>query len=498
MKEEKHCQARSYVKIINIYLLVCIAVLIISIPLFNSLINKHDLEISKDICNLIAEKMNNSITYVTESVKGRAEMLSSYEIGNWNALYESLSENLNAEGCNSIGLIDNDNNFYGKKNEDLEFEKWGLIEQAKNTDKVFFSAPYRQGASGKMVLTVFAPIYQGEEQIGVLFMTYNLEEFQNMAKSSIWENDMEIYLMNPYSHNYVRCFGADKALIGSWNNTKLLYGQIGTVKGKTFAEWEENMLEGKSGEAVFYKMDKKLYTQVFVELDVMENWSVVVRISEDTLSHNLRVFHTAVIGVSVALIFSLCIMFILSNRNVSLEKRMLKYLSNHDPLTKLKNRRAFEEIYDNYLVSKIEKSLRGALIFFDIDYFKQINDGFGHAMGDRVLQEFANIGKEVFSDKGTLFRLGGDEFILLIHNFDSKENVDFKMNEFRRRLKTLDFLMDKEGVVHNIHFSAGIVELTEQIESYEMADKKADEVLYQVKQRGRDGFAWYSEVDDAE
>ena len=138
--------------------------------------------------------------------------------------------------------------------------------------------------------------------------------------------------------------------------------------------------------------------------------------------------------------------------------------------------------------------MRSALIFFDIDYFKQINDGFGHAMGDRVLQEFANIGKEVFSDKGTLFRLGGDEFILLIQNFDSRETVDAQMNEFRRRLKALDFLKDKEGMVYNIHFSAGIVELTEQMESYEMADKKADKVLYQVKQRGRDGFAWYSEA----
>ena len=49
-------------------------------------------------------------------------------------------------------------------------------------------------------------------------------------------------------------------------------------------------------------------------------------------------------------------------------------------------------------------------------------------------------------------------------------------------------------MVYNIHFSAGIVELTERIESYEAADKKADEVLYQVKQRGRDGFAWYSET----
>lgn len=59
MKAEKYRKNPSYTKIINIYLLVCIFVLIISIPIFTNLINQHDLEMSKYICNLIAEKMNN-------------------------------------------------------------------------------------------------------------------------------------------------------------------------------------------------------------------------------------------------------------------------------------------------------------------------------------------------------------------------------------------------------------------------------------------------------
>ena len=137
--------------------------------------------------------------------------------------------------------------------------------------------------------------------------------------------------------------------------------------------------------------------------------------------------------------------------------------------------------------------LKGALVFFDIDYFKQVNDGFGHAMWDKVLQEFANITKEIFANNGTLFRFGGDEFILLIQNFESRETIDNQLNELRRRLKKLDFLVDKDGKVFHVHFSAGIVELTEQMNSFEAAEKKADKALYQVKQKGRDGFAWYSE-----
>ena len=111
------------------------------------------------MCGLIAEKMNNSITYITESVRGRAEILSHDKIDDWNELYLSLSENLSAEGCNSIGLLDMDNNLYGKDNENAEFEKWGLKEQAQKSEGVFFSEPYRQATSGKMVFTIFSPIY---------------------------------------------------------------------------------------------------------------------------------------------------------------------------------------------------------------------------------------------------------------------------------------------------------------------------------------------------
>ena len=110
MKSEKQNKIHSYDRIISVYLLLCIAGLIISIPIFNSMISKHDVNISNNICGLIAEKMNNSITYITEAVSGRAEILSSYEIKDWDELYNSLSVNLKADGYNSIGLIDRDGN----------------------------------------------------------------------------------------------------------------------------------------------------------------------------------------------------------------------------------------------------------------------------------------------------------------------------------------------------------------------------------------------------
>lgn len=492
MESVNNQKSNSYTRIISIYLWICIVGLIVSIPIFNNMISKHDLVISNNMCGLIAEKMNNSITYITESVRGRAEILSHDKIDDWNELYLSLSENLSAEGCNSIGLLDMDNNLYGKDNENAEFEKWGLKEQAQKSEGVFFSAPYRQATSGKMVFTIFSPIYQEGERAGELFMTYYLEEIQDMANSNVLEDDMEIYLMNPYSNNYIMCFGADKTLMGSWNNTKLLYGQIETVRDKTYAQWEDEMRSGKNGEVVFFKMDGTVYTQVFVNIDVMKDWSVVVRIPNDALSNNLRLFNMAIMILITLLIASLFVLFILANRSANQEKKMLEYMSIHDPLTKLANRRAFESIYSSYLNNIISLGGKGALIFFDIDYFKQVNDGFGHAMGERVLKEFSDISSEIFSENCTVSRFGGDEFIILIQKLDSRNAVEAKLDEFRRRLKELDFLVDDMGNVFRIHFSAGIVEVTQQGNSLDEVEKKADKALYEVKQKGRDGYAWYN------
>ena len=492
MESVNNQKSNSYTRIISIYLWICIVGLIVSIPIFNNMISKHDLVISNNMCGLIAEKMNNSITYITESVRGRAEILSHDKIDDWNELYLSLSENLSAEGCNSIGLLDMDNNLYGKDNENAEFEKWGLKEQAQKSEGVFFSAPYRQATSGKMVFTIFSPIYQEGERAGELFMTYYLEEIQDMANSNVLEDDMEIYLMNPYSNNYIMCFGADKTLMGSWNNTKLLYGQIETVRDKTYAQWDDEMRCGKNGEVVFFKMDGTVYTQVFVNFEDMKDWSVVVRIPNDALSNNLRLFNMAIMILITLLIASLFVLFILANRSANQEKKMLEYMSIHDPLTKLANRRAFESIYSSYLNNIISLGGKGALIFFDIDYFKQVNDGFGHAMGDRVLKEFSDISSEIFSENCTVSRFGGDEFIILIQKLDSRNAVEAKLDEFRRRLKELDFLVDDMGNVFRIHFSAGIVEVTQQGNSLDEVEKKADKALYEVKQKGRDGYAWYN------
>ncbi len=488
MRKRKRNKRKSYATGITIYIVICIIALSLSIPAFDLLIRKHDLTISNDICGLIAEKMSNSMSYLTDSAKGRAEVLSSAEISDWSELYHLLVENNTADEYDSIGLIDSQNNVYGRANEAEELAKWELVQQAEKSEEVFISEPYRQSFSGQMVFTIFAPIYQSKEKVGSLYLTYKLEEIQKMADSSMLDEHTEIFLMNPYSNNYILCFGADKNQIGSWSNTKLLYGEILPQGELDFADWEAAMRRGEDGTAVFYKLDGVLYTQVFVNVDVMNNWSVAVRIPSNALSYNLKVFHMSVILMVAFVIVALLVLLMIAFKNMSQESKMLSHLSTHDPLTGLLNRRAFEQLYVE--TSEEATDTNRALIFFDIDLFKQINDGCGHAIGDRVLQDFAKYASKIFESNGTVSRFGGDEFVVLIQSCEDRAVVSRQLDELLEKIRSIDYAIKENGTLCPVHFSAGAVLIADANVTLEQAEKKADIALYQIKKNGRNNYMW--------
>jgi len=109
----------------------------------------------------------------------------------------------------------------------------------------------------------------------------------------------------------------------------------------------------------------------------------------------------------------------------------LFYLANHDRLTSLANRNLF---YDRlqHAISRLNRNGRNlAVLFLDMDRFKPVNDTYGHAMGDRVLQMISARLKVELRGEDTVARLGGDEFVVLLEDVESKEEV----NQVVERLK---------------------------------------------------------------
>ncbi|MEA2074064.1 MAG: GGDEF domain-containing protein [Campylobacterota bacterium] len=155
------------------------------------------------------------------------------------------------------------------------------------------------------------------------------------------------------------------------------------------------------------------------------------------------------------------------------------YQAQHDQLTQLPNRKYFEKEL-NYSKSNYDKF---ALLFFDLDGFKAINDTHGHDVGDTVLVE---VSKRIKKHGNFIARLGGDEFVSIV-KFTDKENVIVLSNEL------IQSISDK-CPVSNIEITAsiGIAIYPEDSEDMHELKKKSDIAMYRAKSAGKNIYKFYS------
>jgi len=109
-------------------------------------------------------------------------------------------------------------------------------------------------------------------------------------------------------------------------------------------------------------------------------------------------------------------------------------LNTLDPLTMISNRRGFEQLAFQALASCRRTHSQAALVFFDLDFFKELNDSFGHRKGDEVLYDFAHILMAAFRESDVIARLGGDEFVVLL-SFVKIDAVHVAIERFQSLLE---------------------------------------------------------------
>lgn len=173
------------------------------------------------------------------------------------------------------------------------------------------------------------------------------------------------------------------------------------------------------------------------------------------------------------------------SKNIILEEAnsKLKYMSNHDPLTGLLNRRSFlVQVAEKMRIITETKKL-AALILVDIDHFKQVNDKFGHPIGDILLQEVSHILMEHMKTNDLVTRLGGEEFLIFLYQTSIDEAYALADN-IRLSIQNKVILADKFEI--QITASFGISLLKDNFSnSFDTSYKAADIALYQAKKQGR-------------
>lgn len=161
----------------------------------------------------------------------------------------------------------------------------------------------------------------------------------------------------------------------------------------------------------------------------------------------------------------------------------LQFLALHDPLTKLSNRSLFNDRVNHALNKcKREKNKTMALLFLDLDKFKQVNDTYGHHIGDLLLVQVSMLLKKCIRESDTLARLGGDEFAILLEDIVSAESAQRVANKIIKSLQT-PFMLEKIQI--NTSTSIGIAFHDQSENTIESLIICADEAMYQAKQLGR-------------
>ncbi len=155
--------------------------------------------------------------------------------------------------------------------------------------------------------------------------------------------------------------------------------------------------------------------------------------------------------------------------------------STKDHLTGVLTRGAYEEEVKKIEANFERNNTQYAIIFFDLDHFKKINDTHGHQAGDIILSTFAKVLNKNTREFDIVGRYGGEEFVAVVH-FNLKRELLKYLKRIKAIINDNDFLYKKEKI--HVSFSAGVA-IRNNHPSYESAIQKADMLLYQAKESGR-------------
>lgn len=183
-----------------------------------------------------------------------------------------------------------------------------------------------------------------------------------------------------------------------------------------------------------------------------------------------------------------------TQKNVDTLVRLSKFFSYvleletqvmRDSLTGLFNRRYLYQLFDEvYTPDTLSK---GTMMFLDLDGFKEVNDKYGHELGDIVLKEVAHRINKCLSDKDIGVRLGGDEFILLFPDMVHRSEIEQKANEILQLMRNWNIYQHQL----NLSTSIGITIYPDDDKQIRTLLKYADTAMYRAKEHGKNNYQFF-------
>lgn len=217
--------------------------------------------------------------------------------------------------------------------------------------------------------------------------------------------------------------------------------------------------------------------------DVEWEWAVV----QKTEKASKLILITRLMGIVIAVLMATLVYFFFR------ERKMLTMLAMRDSLTGLANRRLLNIRLEQALLhaKRFNRSL--AVLFIDIDHFKQLNDTYGHDVGDALLKYVASLLRLFIRDFDTLSRISGDEFVIVLEELNAIQDVHGITSKI---IQAFEGKVDVLGKKITLSLSIGVATMSgDSEETPQGLLKKADIALYQAKTAGRNQFKVYVESE---
>lgn len=179
-------------------------------------------------------------------------------------------------------------------------------------------------------------------------------------------------------------------------------------------------------------------------------------------------------------------------RIINIHEKKLKELdlllrAEKDALTGLYNKGAAIQLIEN-AINDSKKDTLNALMIIDLDNFKEVNDLMGHAQGDQVLVDTADVLNDIFKGGDIVGRIGGDEFVVFMKNLNAISNADILAGKV---VRNVDFSFDYEDRQIHVTCSVGVAIFPYHGSDYEELFNKADKAVYTAKANGKNGYRIY-------
>lgn len=302
------------------------------------------------------------------------------------------------------------------------------------------------------------------------------ETLQQISLLIVEDDPDDVYLIKEY-------LNADQRKIYSYSHAKTLSAAISEIQNKQFDLILLDLGLPDSGglEGLQTLNDFDCAAPIVVLTGVDDN-----ALGEEAIQMGAEDYLPK--KIANTLLLSRSINYAIERHRLVLE---LKRKAELDPLTDLPNRAM---IYDklDFMIQQSERSGQDfSLVMLDFDKFKQINDTKGHRFGDLLLKAFADRLKNLMRKSDYVSRYGGDEFFMIVSNYDNKAELE-ELLEKKRELMCAPYQFDFEGkkVQQKISISFGVMEWKQGVSASNMLEQ-ADQAMYSSKRSERKSITYY-------